>query len=63
MTPEIPKLIFNARLVKPSGYLLIEHTKELTFENTAEYHAGPEKHFGRTVVTFFRHPTASHEAS
>ena len=63
MTAEIPRLIFNAQIVKPSGYLLIEHTKELTFEDTAEYQAGPEKHFGRTVVTFFEHPVASHEES
>ncbi|MBI5472006.1 MAG: 16S rRNA (guanine(966)-N(2))-methyltransferase RsmD [Ignavibacteriae bacterium] len=60
-TPEIPRLIFEAKLVRPSGYLLIEHAKDLSFDSTPLYHAGPEKHFGRTVVTFFKHPARQTE--
>lgn len=54
-TPQIPELVFKTLLLKKNGYLLIEHTTDLKFESTDLYHAGPEKRFGRTVVTFFRH--------
>lgn len=53
-TRQIPSLIFSRNLLAPSGYLLIEHTKELKFESADAYTAGPEKQFGRTRVTFFR---------
>lgn len=55
--PELPGLIFGAGLVNAEGYLLIEHTKDISFADTGLYRAGPEKRFGRTVVTFFRHPS------
>ena len=54
-TSRIPNMIFSKNLVAPHGYLLIEHTKELRFESTPLYAAGPEKRFGKTLVTFFRH--------
>ncbi len=54
-TAQIPELVFKAHLMKKHGYMLIEHTTDLKFESTKLYHAGPEKRFGRTVVTFFRH--------
>lgn len=53
-TEEIPGIIFGQKMVKPGGYLLIEHTTDLRFESTPHYFAGPEKRFGRTVVTFFK---------
>jgi 16S rRNA (guanine(966)-N(2))-methyltransferase RsmD len=58
-TARIPELIFGASLLKRHGYLLIEHATKLKFESTELYHAGPEKKFGRTIVTFFRHHTES----
>lgn len=54
-TPHIPELIFGKEILKPGGYLLIEHTTDLKYESTELFHAGPEKRFGRTVVTFLRH--------
>ena len=53
-TPEIQRLLFSGGAVAPSGYALIEHAADLQFETTAEYRVGPEKRFGRTVVTFFQ---------
>ena len=52
---QIPAMIFKARILKPNGYVLVEHTKDLKFESTELYAAGPEKKFGRTLVTFFRY--------
>jgi 16S rRNA (guanine966-N2)-methyltransferase len=53
-TAELPALIFGQGIVRPGGYLLIEHAKGLHFESTQHYHVGPEKRFGRTLVTFFQ---------
>lgn len=55
-TEKIPGLMFEHGMIRPGGYLLIEHAKDLRFESTALYTAGPEKKFGRTLVTFFHHP-------
>jgi 16S rRNA (guanine966-N2)-methyltransferase len=52
-TASLPGLVFSHSLVKPGGYLLIEHAQDLTFAESPLYHAGPIKKFGRTVVTFF----------
>jgi 16S rRNA (guanine(966)-N(2))-methyltransferase RsmD len=53
-TAELPALIFGKGMIRPSGYLLIEHAKDLHFDSTPHYHVGPEKRFGRTLVTFFQ---------
>lgn len=55
LTPQIPDLVFSSGIVKRHGYLLIEHASSLHFNSTPAYVAGPEKKFGRTLVTFFRH--------
>jgi 16S rRNA (guanine966-N2)-methyltransferase len=52
-TASLPALAFSRGIVKPAGYLLIEHATNLTFEESALYRIGPVKKFGRTVVTFF----------
>ncbi len=64
-TSEIPAMTFEHGLLRKGGYLLIEHEAGLEFTLTPAFIAGPEKKFGRTVVTFFQHPPAStqHEAS
>jgi 16S rRNA (guanine(966)-N(2))-methyltransferase RsmD len=54
-TNELPELIFAANLVKRHGYLLVEHSTDLKFGSSDLYRSGPEKKFGRTLVTFFRH--------
>ncbi len=55
-TKELPGMIFEAGLVKKGGLLVIEHDPKVHFESTRVFAAGPEKKFGRTVVTFFQHP-------
>lgn len=54
-TASIPESVFGSGLLKPSGYLLIEHPRQLEFTSTPLYTVGPTKRFGRTVVTFFHH--------
>jgi len=53
-TADLPRQIFSANLVRPGGYLLIEHAHVLSFASTDLYTAGPAKRFGRTIVTFFQ---------
>ena len=53
-TAELPGLIFGRGIVRPGGYLVIEHAHDLHFEGTPDWTAGPEKKFGRTLVTFFQ---------
>ncbi len=55
-TGKIPGLLFEHGMIRPGGYLLIEHSTDLRFESTQLYSAGPEKKFGRTLVTFFQQP-------
>ncbi len=52
-TMEIPELVFGQKLLKPHGYLLVEHATNLRFETTTLYQVALEKKFGRTMVTFF----------
>jgi 16S rRNA (guanine966-N2)-methyltransferase len=54
-TARIPTLIFEKNLVSPAGFLVIEHSTALRYEKTSMYTTGPEKKFGRTLVTFFQH--------
>jgi 16S rRNA (guanine(966)-N(2))-methyltransferase RsmD len=53
-TKELPGLLIGRGIIRPGGYLLIEHARPLTFTSTDLYTAGPEKRFGRTTVTFFQ---------
>lgn len=52
-TASLPDLAFSRGVVQPGGYLLMEHTTDLQFQDSPLYAAGPVKIFGRTVVTFF----------
>jgi len=56
-TETLPRAIFERRLVRPGGYLVIEHSTDLQFSSTPLFDAGPVKKFGRTLVTFFRNPS------
>jgi len=60
-TMNIPSLVFQQKLLKPHGYLLIEHATDVRFQGSAWYRVGPEKKFGRTVVTFFQRETYQHQ--
>lgn len=62
-TAGIPDAVFGSDLLRSHGYLLIEHAANLHFAGTPQYSAGPEKKFGRTLVTFFRHPRLQDQAS
>jgi 16S rRNA (guanine966-N2)-methyltransferase len=50
----LPGTIFSCGRVEADGYLLMEHASTLHFTDDFLYAAGPEKKFGRTVVTFFQ---------
>lgn len=53
-TANIPQILFSRGMIKPGGYLLVEHARPLSFASNALYTAGPVKRFGRTIVTFFQ---------
>jgi 16S rRNA (guanine966-N2)-methyltransferase len=55
-TAEIPDIVMAKGLLAQSGFLLIEHAADLRFVSNTRYQVGPEKKFGRTIVTFFRTP-------
>jgi 16S rRNA (guanine966-N2)-methyltransferase len=52
-TAGIPEIVFGGGILRPGGYLLIEHAGDVSFGNAPGYRAGPVKRFGRTHVTFF----------
>jgi 16S rRNA (guanine966-N2)-methyltransferase len=58
-TTDIPEMVFERKLLKHHGYLVVEHATSVRFASTRLYHAGPERKFGRTLVTFFRKPSVS----
>jgi 16S rRNA (guanine966-N2)-methyltransferase len=62
-TANIPAVVFEDKILKKHGYLLIEHAAKLEFSSTPLYHAGPSKKFGRTIVTFFHHPRPQEASS
>jgi 16S rRNA (guanine(966)-N(2))-methyltransferase RsmD len=55
---DLPRRIMQGGLLRGDGYLVMEHAHSLRFESGPEFLAGPEKKFGRTLVTFFQpsHP-------
>ncbi|HEX7574585.1 MAG TPA: 16S rRNA (guanine(966)-N(2))-methyltransferase RsmD [Bacteroidota bacterium] len=52
-TGDIPAIVLGGGIVRPGGYLLIEHAGDVSFGNATGYRVGPVKRFGRTHVTFF----------
>jgi len=55
-TSLLPEFIFNHKLLKSEGFLIIEHPKPMTFESTELYHVIVRKKFGNTRITFFAYP-------
>jgi 16S rRNA (guanine966-N2)-methyltransferase len=58
-TAEFPGLVFGRSLVRQGGYLLIEHAAGQVFAGSALYAVETTRTFGRTVVSFFTHPSTN----
>jgi 16S rRNA (guanine(966)-N(2))-methyltransferase RsmD len=58
-TVELASLVFQREMMRPGGYLVMEHDADIEFQNTDLYAAGPIRKFGRTRVTFFSHPNTN----
>ncbi len=54
-TTSIPEKVFTNNLLNTGGFLIIEHTKKMIFENSDKYIQSIKKEFGNTVVSFFVH--------
>ncbi|MBI1808023.1 MAG: 16S rRNA (guanine(966)-N(2))-methyltransferase RsmD [Ignavibacteria bacterium] len=54
-TQEIPLLVFQQKLLKKGGFLIMEHTKRLKIPPSALYQIVIQKDFGNTQVSFFVH--------
>lgn len=54
-TTSIPEIVFTNNLLNTGGFLIIEHTKKMIFENSDNYIQSIKKDFGNTVVSFFVH--------
>lgn len=57
-TSEIPKVIFENKILKSTGLLIIEHTKQIKFDESNLYHLLVQKKFGNTRVSFFMYHNA-----
>jgi 16S rRNA (guanine966-N2)-methyltransferase len=55
----LPSLIFGHQLLKRQGFLIIEHTKRVTFEDSQLYHIAVQKEFGNTRLSFFTHHSSN----
>ena len=53
-TTDLPLEILSRNLLTPGGYLIIEHARDVRFAPSALFRNGPQKRFGRTVVSFFQ---------
>jgi 16S rRNA (guanine966-N2)-methyltransferase len=58
---EIPKFIFERKLLHPEGFLIVEHSKHTTFPESPEYKISVCKEFGNTRVSFFVYPAKESE--
>ena len=61
-TAGIPEIVFGSGILRPGGYLVIEHAADMSFGDAGTYRAGPVKRFGRTHVTFFTTTTGRKDA-
>ena len=53
---DIPTTIFQTKILREEGYLIIEHSKHTIFEPSPAYKLAVQKEFGNTRVSFFVHP-------
>ena len=56
-TSKLPYLIFQRKLLKSEGFLIIEHDKRTIFEPSELYRLAVQKEFGNTRISFFVHPS------
>jgi 16S rRNA (guanine966-N2)-methyltransferase len=49
--PEIPDLIFELRLLKPEGWLVLEHNPQHDFKNHPRF--AEARHYGKTIFSIF----------
>ena len=54
-TGEFPLLVFQGKLLKCAGFLIIEHEKQTTFQTSPLYRMEIQKQFGSTRISFFSH--------
>jgi 16S rRNA (guanine966-N2)-methyltransferase len=54
-TAEICNSIFSANILRPGGYLLVEHARTLVLRENDRFRVALDKRFGSTVVTFITH--------
>ena len=56
MTSDLPSKIFQKKLLRPEGYLIIEHHKTTVIPSDGLFSLAAQKRFGSTLVSFFTHP-------
>ncbi len=55
-TGGLPALIFGQGLVRPEGYLVIEHARRLVFDVHRDIAAVVRREYGNTTISMFAHP-------
>ncbi len=53
LVPMIPKEIVTRQLLHKQGFLIIEHSKQIEFQDTGNLSVVVRKEFGNTIVSFF----------
>lgn len=53
-TATLPARVSASGIVRPGGFLMIEHSTDLEFPSDGLWTTGPVRRFGRTMVTFFQ---------
>jgi 16S rRNA (guanine(966)-N(2))-methyltransferase RsmD len=61
-TRDIPALVFQRKMLKKEGFLIIEHSKHTDFPGSPDYMLSVCKEYGNTRVSFFVHPTTESES-
>ena len=51
---EIPDIVFAEKLLKPGGWLVLEHNPNHTFRQHPRFLQ--ERHYGKTIFSFFENP-------
>lgn len=53
---DIPELIFQKQLLKPEGWLILEHTPDHHFDTLPEFYR--KRNYGTTIFSIFIRPTS-----
>jgi 16S rRNA (guanine(966)-N(2))-methyltransferase RsmD len=56
-TASIPQKVFTQKLLKKTGFLIIEHGKRVEFPKSELFSIVTVRKFGQTLVNFFSHPS------